>query len=117
MSQLELAAPLEARAVAVRTGSRRKRRTAAENAVWYAVLSLVAVITVFPFVWMLLTSLKGPADAITSVPPQFLPSDPTLNNYLKVWNSLPVLRFFFNSITVSVAVTALNVLVAALAAY
>ena len=48
---------------------------------WYVVLTAIAVITVFPFVWMLLTSLKGPLDPITSVPPQFLPSDPTLANY------------------------------------
>src|SRR5436190_13554824 len=117
MSQLELAAPLEARAVAVRTGSRRKRRTAAENAVWYAVLSLVAVITVFPFAWMLLTSIKGPADPITSVPPQFLPNDPTLANYLKVWDALPIPSFFFNSLVVAGAVGLLNVLIASLAAY
>ena len=44
----------------------------------------VAVITVFPFVWMLLTSLKGPPDPIFSVPPQFLPGHPTLANYERV---------------------------------
>jgi putative chitobiose transport system permease protein len=81
------------------------------------VLTLLAVITVFPFLWMLLTSLKGPLDPIASVPPQLLPGHPTLANYERVLASLPILRFFFNSITVSVIVCVLNVLVSAMAAY
>jgi putative chitobiose transport system permease protein len=84
---------------------------------WYAVLTAMAVITVFPFAWMLLSSIKGPTDAITSVPPQFLPNDPTLANYLKVWDSLPIPAYFLNSTTVAIATGLLNVLVAALAAY
>jgi putative chitobiose transport system permease protein len=88
-----------------------------EPAFWYVLLSLVAVITVFPFVWMLLTSLKGPTDEIFSVPPQLLPGHPTLANYGAVLDQLPVPKFFLNSIIVGVAVTALNVLVASLAAY
>jgi putative chitobiose transport system permease protein len=77
----------------------------------------VAVITVFPFVWMLLTSLKGPADPVTSVPPQFIPQHPTLNNYQHVLDALPIPRFFLNSVVVAVLTGALNVLVAAMAAY
>jgi putative chitobiose transport system permease protein len=77
----------------------------------------MAVITVFPFFWMLMTSLKGPLDPITSVPPQFIPNDPTLANYQRVLDALPIPRFFLNSVFVAVAVGALNVLVAALAAY
>src|SRR5687767_3346980 len=95
----------------------RRVRGVAATTFWYAVLTLIAVITVFPFVWMLLTSFKGPLDAIQSVPPQFLPNDPTLANYQNVWNQLPIPRFFANSILVSVTLTFLNVLVAALAAY
>ncbi len=87
------------------------------NGVWYIVLTAMAVITVFPFAWMLLTSLKGPNDLITSVPPQFLPNDPTLAAYVRVWDSLPIPSFFLNSTTVAIATGALNVLVAAMAAY
>ena len=104
---------------AVREGPtvRPRRRTVLANAGWYAVLTALAFITVFPFLWMLLTSLKGPADPITSVPPQFIPNNPTLANYQKVLSGLPVLSFFQNSIVVAIAVTALNVLVSAMAAY
>jgi putative chitobiose transport system permease protein len=96
---------------------RRHRRQLVSNAAWYLVLTLLAVITVFPFLWMLLTSLKGPLDPIASVPPQLIPGHPTLANYEKVLASLPILRFFFNSITVAVVVCVLNVLVSAMAAY
>jgi putative chitobiose transport system permease protein len=95
----------------------RRRARLVQNGVWYLVMSALAVITVFPFAWMLLTSIKGPADPITSVPPQFLPNDPTIANYLKVWDSLPIPSFFLNSLIVAVAVGTLNVLVAAMAAF
>ena len=95
----------------------RRRLIKPKNILWYAVLIGMSVITVFPFAWILLTSLKGPNDLIFSVPPQFLPNDPTLNNYAKVWDALPVPHFFLNSIVVSILVVVLNVLVASLAAY
>lgn len=88
-----------------------------EALLWYLLLTFLAVITVFPFLWMLLTSIKGPTDEIFSVPPQFLPTDPTLQNYTNVLDQLPIGRFFLNSVVVGAAVTVLNVLVAALAAY
>jgi putative chitobiose transport system permease protein len=88
-----------------------------KTAFWYAVLISISVITVLPFAWMLLTSLKGPEDAIFSVPPQFIPQHPTLANYAKVLDTLPVVTFFRNSIIVAMAVTTLSVGVTALAAY
>jgi len=107
--------------VAILTGAqlrrRRRRRELAANTGWYALLTLFAAITVFPFLWMMLTSLKGSTDPIASVPPQLLPGHPTLANYQRVLDSLPILKFFQNSIVVSIAVTGLNVLVSAMAAY
>jgi len=108
---------MTATATAIPGHGRVRLRRGLEVVFWYVLLIFLAVITVFPFVWMLLTSLKGPTDAIFSVPPQFLPGHPTLDNYKNVLDQLPVPTFFVNSITVGVAVTALNVLVAALAAY
>jgi putative chitobiose transport system permease protein len=123
MSAIGVAEPVSATAepdavLAGRAAKRRRhRRQLVSNAAWYTVLTLLAVITVFPFLWMLLTSLKGPLDPIASVPPQLIPGHPTLANYEKVLASLPILRFFFNSITVAVVVCVLNVLVSAMAAY
>ena len=97
--------------------SRVRVRRVAATAGWYAVLIAIAVITVFPFAWMFLTSIKGPADPITSVPPQFFPSDPTIANYQRVLAALPISSFFVNSVIVSVVTSLLNVLVSSLAAY
>ena len=93
------------------------RRRTIENIFWYVVLSLIAVITAFPFVWVFFTSFKGPTDAIYSVPPQLIPQDPTIANYVRVWNQLPIARFFLNSIVVSVATVIVNLLFCSLAAY
>jgi putative chitobiose transport system permease protein len=120
MSGLDLTSPAAAgeRLVAERPGRRAARRNRwLRDGGWYLVLTAMAVITVFPFAWMFLTSIKGPTDPITSVPPQFLPNDPTIANYVKVWDSLPILSYFLNSTTVAVATGLLNMLVAALAAY
>ena len=99
-----------------RRGEDRRSRWLRDG-VWYLVLTAIAFITVFPFAWMFLTSIKGPSDLITSVPPQFLPNDPTIASYVRVWDSLPVASYFLNSATVAVATGLLNVLVAAMAAY
>lgn len=95
----------------------RKTRQLVENIFWYAILILVAIITAFPFVWVLATSLKGPTDAVYSVPPQLIPREPTLNNYIRVWNQLPIANFFLNSIFVSVITVVVNILFTSLAAY
>lgn len=87
------------------------------NVFLYLVLLSVAAVTVFPFVWILFTSFKGPNDPIVSVPPQLIPQDPTFANYTRVWSQLPIGRFYLNSIIVSLGVVVLNTLFSALAAY
>jgi putative chitobiose transport system permease protein len=92
------------------------RRTAG-NIGLYFILCCVATVTVFPFLWVFFTSFKGPTDAIFSVPPQLIPHEPTLANYIRVWNLLPVWRFFLNSIIVTSSVVIFNTLLTSLAAY
>jgi len=108
----------------VMTQSRAKRdrnmaiiRRTGGNILLYIVLSLVGIITVFPFVWVFFTSFKGPTDAIFSVPPQLIPGEPTFENYVRVWNQLPVWRFYLNSIFVTFSLVVFNTLFTALAAY
>ena len=114
MSAIDVAAQ---RRAAGATRARRRRRQFVGNAVWYVILTALALVTVFPFLWMLLSSLKSPLDPIASVPPQLIPGHPTLDNYSRVLASLPILTFFQNSIVVAILVTGLNVLVSAMAAY
>jgi putative chitobiose transport system permease protein len=102
---------------AVAASPRRKRSRILENIFWYIVLCLVAAVTILPFLWTLLTSLKGPQDSIVAVPLEFLPHDPTLANYVRVWTELPMAKFFLNSVIVTGSTTILNLLITALAAY
>ncbi len=97
--------------------ARRRGRSALEKTGWYVLLLLIAAITVFPFLWVFFTSFKGPTDPVSSVPPQLIPRDPTLGNYIRVWNQLPIPYFFLNSIVVSIATVIFNLLVCGLAAY
>lgn len=87
------------------------------NLGWYIWLLFMAGITILPFLWIFFASFKGPTDAIFSIPPQLLPHAPTIDNYVRVWNQLPIANFFANSIFVGVLTTVLNVLITSLAAY
>jgi multiple sugar transport system permease protein len=70
----------------------------------YGVLSIYALFTLSPFIWMLLTSFKMPAD-IFRVPPSFIPTtiftDAPLVNYSRVLTELDFGRYFLNSLLVS----------------
>jgi putative chitobiose transport system permease protein len=110
--------PLIEPIIAVPRARRRPRtRRVAGGILWYFVLGLIALVTIFPFAWILLTSLKGPSDLLFSTPPQFFPGTVTFQNYATVLAALPIPKFFLNSIVASTATTAGNVLIASLAAY
>lgn len=95
----------------------RLRSAWAQSLLWYVLLGLASLITVLPFFWLLTTALKGPSDAVFSLPPQYLPNEPTLNNFVKVWNQIAVWRFFLNSLFVAFFTVAFNIIVSSLAAY
>ncbi|MEO5941483.1 MAG: carbohydrate ABC transporter permease [Candidatus Limnocylindrales bacterium] len=75
----------------------------------YGLLTLGIVLMVGPFLWMLLGSLKPQAEFLVN-PPTFLPKNPTLNNFERLFNELDFPRFFFNSSLVAVVVTVGNIL-------
>jgi len=87
------------------------------NIFLYIILCCVAIVTVFPFLWVFFTSFKGPADAVFSVPPQIIPHNPTFDNFVRVWQLLPVWRFYLNSIFVTSSVVVFNLFFTSLAAY
>jgi len=70
----------------------------------------------FPIYWMIIDSFM-PNDLIIKWPPIFIPNKLTLNNYLQIINGTPIIRWFLNSIFVSVAVATLSVLIDIFAAY
>jgi multiple sugar transport system permease protein len=82
----------------------------------YALLTAGAAVFVVPFLWMLATSLKNPADVFT-FPPSLLPLPPQWHNYADAVTQLPFGRFFINSVITSTGVTALQVATSSTAAY
>jgi multiple sugar transport system permease protein len=85
----------------------------------YALLLLITLLYVAPFLWMISTSLKSATDA-TAVPPNLTPPKVTTEAYEKVTSSeasTPVLRWFVNSVVAEIANTALVLVTAAPAAY
>jgi multiple sugar transport system permease protein len=82
----------------------------------YVVLVACAVVLVGPFVWMVLASLKTDAD-IRRIPPTVLPDPITGDNYQRVVDAFPFWRFAANSAGIALASTALQLTLAATAAY
>jgi putative chitobiose transport system permease protein len=73
------------------------------------------LVAVMPFLWMLSTSFKGSEEALFTTPPQWVPLHPTWEHYVKVWQALPMLQFFVNSLVVTTLASFGNVLNAVLA--
>lgn len=82
----------------------------------YTLAALLALIAIFPFAWMLLSSIKTLPELYT-VPPVWLPKVPTLANYAKVILASNIPRYFINSTVISLGSTALALLFAVFAAY
>lgn len=82
----------------------------------YTVIILGSVIMVVPFLWMVSTSLKEGKVAMT-LPPEFIPSNPTLGNYQEVFDRFPMLTFIKNSIIVSLLTTTGTIVIASMAGY
>lgn len=82
----------------------------------YLALTVLALIMLIPFAWMLSTSLK-PAEYILRATPQFIPNPATTSSYTDLAKLMPVDRMLFNSAFVAIAGTAGQVLVSAMAAY
>jgi multiple sugar transport system permease protein len=82
----------------------------------YAVLIAGAVIFVAPFAWMVTASLQDVSDMFRW-PPQWIPRSPDLENFALFFQQANIVRLFFNSAYVAIAVTLLQLLTASMAAY
>ncbi|MFL5802161.1 MAG: carbohydrate ABC transporter permease [Roseiflexaceae bacterium] len=82
----------------------------------YLVLLLIGAFFLLPLVWMFSTAFKP---FVETLQPTWIPQEPTLENFVNIFNdpSIPVLRWFVNSLGVASAFTALVVLLDSLAAY
>ncbi len=80
-------------------------RKTLSNVLWYVVVIILMLVVIVPFVWMLVTSLKGSKE-IFAYPPTWIPQQWQWQNYLEVWKDAPFARYFLNSTVVALAVTA-----------
>lgn len=58
------------------------------------VLIMVSLLSIFPFIWLISTSLKGPDENIFAYPPAIIPSDFTWANYTGVWDKVDFIVYF-----------------------
>jgi multiple sugar transport system permease protein len=82
----------------------------------YAALVLMAVIMLVPFAWSVSTSLKPNPEAAL-FPPTLVPQQPTFDAYARVLTGAPFFRWFFNSLSVAVAVVVCRAIFATMAGY
>ncbi len=98
-----------------------RRRISAKNAAFavlrYAALVIWAVIVLFPFYWMVLTSLKGYGAYNSEFIPKFFTLSPTLKNYADAFTAVALGRYFANTVIFTLVTTFLMLLVTIPAAF
>ena len=94
-----------------------KVRNIAGKTVIYALLSLWAVIVLFPFYWMILTSVKSYGAYNSEYIPKFFTLSPTFQNYVDAFTEVPLAKYFLNTVIFTVATTGLMLLVIVFAAF
>lgn len=83
----------------------------------HSVLIIMSILSIFPFLWLISTALKGPDENIFQYPPVFIPQNPTWENFTGVWKQIPFMAYFWNSLIVAGFTVLLNLIFSALAAY
>lgn len=92
-------------------------RKKAVNVIVYSILTIWAVIVLFPFYWMVLTSLKSYATYNSEYIPKFFTLAPTLENFVSAFTEVPLAQYFINTIIFTAATTAIMLIVVIPAAF
>ena len=93
-----------------------KIRITAGKAVAALLLIMGALVFLYPFVWMLLTSFKLEKDVLT-FPPSLINRTFTLDNYVGIWTRVPFFRYFVNTASFATGVTCVSLLLDTMAGY
>ena len=83
----------------------------------HSFLILMSILSLFPFIWLISTALKGSDENIFQYPPVFIPKHFTFENFTGVWKQIPFLLYFLNSFIVAAFTVILNLIFSSLAAY
>lgn len=102
----------------MKLASKRERiESAVRKAVAYIGLSIWAILVLFPFYWMLLTSIKSFSEYNGESVPKFYPAHITFQNYIDAFTAVPLGRYLLNTLIFTVATTAVMLVVIVLAAF
>ena len=82
----------------------------------YLILVLGAAFTLLPFVWMICSALKTPAE-IVKIPPALFPEKPMFSNFIEAWNAAPFARYFMNTVIITILTTIGVVITTVLSAF
>ena len=91
-------------------------RTLHSKVIIYTLLTVLAVLVVVPFFWMLLASVKT-SNEVFSIPMRLFPKEFQWGNYQTIWDKIPLLTFFKNTFKIAVLTTLLQVFTSCFAAY
>ena len=94
-----------------------RTRKAVVRAITYVLLTFWAVMVLFPYYWMLLTSIKSYSAYNAEYVPTFFTLTPTFANYVSAFSEVPLARYFLNSILFTVVTTGLMMVVIVPAAF
>lgn len=83
----------------------------------YTLLTIWAIIVIFPFYWMLLTSIKTTTQYNGEMIPQFITLSPTFDNYLYAWKEYDFVRYLLNTVVYAVLTTGLMIFVTIFSAF
>ncbi len=83
----------------------------------YFLLSLWAIIVLFPFYWMILTSVKSYGSYNSEYVPKFFTLSPTIQNYATAFTAVPLAKYFINTFIFTVVTTLLMMVVVVLSAF
>ena len=101
----------------IRIEKRAKTKNKIAKTITYFFLILWAILVLFPFYWMVLTSLKSYSAYNSEYIPKFFTLSPTLQNYADAFSAVPLARYFLNTIIFTVVTTAIMLVVITLAAF
>lgn len=96
---------------------RTQQRTMVRKGFTYALLTVWAIVVLFPFYWMLLTSVKSYGSYNSEYIPQFFTTNPTLQNYIDAFTAVPLARYFINTLIFTLVTTGIMLVVITLAAF
>lgn len=94
-----------------------KNRKRVVSVITYALLAFWAIVVLFPFYWMLLTSVKSYSAYNSEYIPKLYTLSPTLENYKEAFTAVPLARYFANTAVFTIVTTALMLVVITLAAF